>query len=117
MKVSFISVECIFFFCSYKLYGYLYIFLYWSSLPAFCHSQESVKPFVTTHLSAFWKAVLQLDSICAIVPLSPHSLQSGFSVSPYLHRLLGDGNVSLTDRSMKEILIDAILQSFVHVTS
>lgn len=68
------------------------------------------------HLYLPWlRAVLHPASMCAIVPLPPHSLHDGSSLIPHLWRFFGDGRVSYTERSRKEIRKGSSLQISGHV--
>lgn len=50
------------------------------------------------------RAVLHPDQICAMVPLTPHNLQTGSSLFPNLCKLTGVRTVSYTALIKKEIL-------------
>ena len=89
------------------------MFLLWFLLPAFClkYIRKRLQTFhISTSYLPCWRMVMRLDMIFAVVAFSLHILQLGSSVSPHLNRLIGDDDISITDRSNKEILIGSILQ-------
>lgn len=68
------------------------------------------------HLYLPWlSAVLNPASMCAIIPLPPHSLHTGSSLIPLLWRFIDDGTILYTDSSTKEMQKGSSLQSSGHV--
>lgn len=61
------------------------------------------------------RAVLNPASMCAIIPLPPHSLHTGSSLIPLLWRFIDDGTILYTDWSRKEMRKGSSLQSSGHV--